>query len=424
MARPSFQALPGTRDLMSPETDRMRALVEVFADEAARAGFGQVVPPMFEDVGVFTRLGEASDVVSKELYDFTDKGDRHIALRPEQTASVCRMYAERRPLSPWKAWYSGPNFRYDKPQKGRFRQFDQVGAEVIGTHDPDADIELIAFAWRFFERIGLTGVRLQLNSLGDSTDRPRYLDALRGYFGQHLGDLSEQSRATLETNPLRVLDSKRREDGPIVASAPVIVDYLSEEAASAFVRVQQGLSALGVPYELAPRLVRGLDYYTRTTFEFAADALDAAQNAVGGGGRYDGLIAALGGPDDPGVGFALGVDRTLLACDEAGVFAPPPTQPDVWVVVTVAGLDAVVLVEELRRAGIRADRAYDGRSMKAQMKAAGRSGAALAAIVGDDEAAAGTVTLRSLSGDIGEEKTQQQVTRSELVRVIKEMLQP
>lgn len=418
MARAEFQTLPGTRDILEPESGRVRRLVETFANEASLAGFGQIVPPMFEDIGVFVRLGEASDVVAKELYAFEDKGGREIALRPEFTASVCRAFAEQRPLLPWKTWYSGSNFRYDKPQKGRYRQFDQVGAEVIGSNDPDVDIELIALAWRFYQRLGLDDVVLMVNTLGDFAERPTYIDALRTYLQANSADLSEQSRTTMEINPLRVLDSKRREDGPIVAEAPLIVDYLSPEAEAAFERVQVGLKALAVPFELTPRLVRGLDYYTRTTFEFVSAGLDAAQSAIGGGGRYDGLVEALGGPPEPGVGFALGVDRTLLACDAAGVFGPAEDAVDVWVVATTPGTEALELVEELRAAGIKADRSYDGRSMKAQMKASNRSGAALALIVGEDEAAAGTVSVRTLRG----EGSQAPVDRSQVVEKVQSLL--
>lgn len=428
MARAEFQTLPGTRDLTEPESGRVRRLVQIFAEEADRAGFGQIVTPMFEDVGVFVRLGEASDVVSKELYSFVDKGGREIALRPEFTASVCRSFAEQRPLIPWKTWYAGPNFRYDKPQKGRYRQFDQVGAEVIGSNDPDIDAELIALAWRFYQRLGMTGVSLMLNTLGDFAERPIYLEALRTYFESNRADLSEQSLTTLEINPLRVLDSKRREDQAIVAEAPVIVDYVSDDAAAAFERVQEGLKALGVPFELAPRLVRGLDYYTRTTFEYVATGLDAAQTAVGGGGRYDGLVEALGGPPEPGVGFALGVDRTLLACEAEGVFGQEGSEVDVWVVVTTPGTDGLELAEELRASGIKTDRSYAGgeggpRSMKAQMKAANRSGAAIALIVGEDEAAAGTVSVRMLrtTGEPGEGQ-QSLVERSQVVEKVRLLL--
>lgn len=418
MARSDFQTLPGTRDLLEPDSGRVRDLVATFAELAEGAGFGQIVTPMFEDVGVFVRLGEASDVVSKELYAFTDKGGRDIALRPEFTASVCRAFAQNRPATPWKTWYAGPSFRYDKPQKGRYRQFDQVGAEVIGSHDPDVDVELIALAWRFYRAIGLSDVTLLVNTLGDAAERPAYLDALRSYFQANLDGLSEQAATTLAVNPLRVLDSKRPQDAALVAQAPVIADYLSDDAATAWQRVTAGLDAVGVPYQIAPRLVRGLDYYTRTTFEFASGALDGAQNAVGGGGRYDGLVAALGGPEEPGVGFALGVDRTLLAAEAEGVFGDDTPSIDVWVVATTTGTDGLELVEELRAAGIRADRAYDGRSMKAQMKRADRSGAAVAVIVGEDEAAAGTVSVRSLRG----EGRQIPVERAGLVSRVSDLL--
>ncbi len=397
MSKALFNALPGTRDLQAPETDRIRALVAIFAEMANGAGFGQVVPPVFEEVGVFARLGEASDVVSKELYDFTDKGGRHIALRPEHTASVCRIFAQRRPLTPWKTWYYGSNFRYDKPQKGRYRQFDQVGVEVIGSNDPDIDTEVVALGWRFFERVGLRSVTLELNSLGDPEDRARYVATLAQYFADHRGDLSEQSQTTLQTNPLRLLDSKRPQDQAIIDGAPS--PDLGDAAAAALARVTDGLDALAVPYRLAPRLVRGLDYYTRTTFEYVSSAIDGAQTAVGGGGRYDGLVEALGGPSEPGVGFALGVDRTLLAADGEEVFGPPDMQPTVWVVSTTDDLTGVRLADALRQNGISADRSYDGRSMKAQMKAANRSGARYAAIVGPDEAESATVVLRSLQTD-------------------------
>jgi len=418
MARPDFQTLPGTRDLLEPDSGRVRRLVDVFAEEADLAGFGQIVPPLFEDVGVFVRLGEASDIVAKELYAFTDKGGRDIALRPEFTASVCRSFVEKRPLTPWKTWYAGPNFRYDKPQRGRYRQFDQVGVEVIGTHDPEVDVELIALAWRFYQRLGLTDLTLLVNTLGDFAERPVYLDALRGYLEANTADLSEQARTTMAVNPLRVLDTKRPGDAEVAAGAPLLVDFLSDGAVDAWMQVQLGLDALEVPYEIAPRLVRGLDYYTRTTFEIISPGLDAAQNAVGGGGRYDGLVAALGGPPEPGVGFALGVDRTLLACDAAGAFPPTDRPVDVWVVATTAGTEALELVEELRRGGLRADRSYDRRSMKAQMKGADRSGAVVALIVGEDEAAAGTVSVRTLRG----EGRQAPVERSRVVEHVSELV--
>ena len=395
-----FQTSPGMRDIMAPESGRWRRFVEVFADVVEPAGYELIVPPMMEDMGVFQRVGEATDVVSKEMYQFTDLGGRHVALRPEQTASVCRAFVQHRPTTPWKAWYAGPNFRYEKPQRGRYRQFDQVGVEVLGVDDAYLDVEVIALGWRFFEALGLRQVTLLLNSLGEPADRARYVEALRAHFEADLDALTAESRITLERNPLRVLDSKRPPDAAVIATAPQLADFLSADAAEHFATVRAGLDALGIPYTVDPRLVRGLDYYLRTTFEFAGGTLDGAQNALGGGGRYDGLVEALGGPPTPGVGFALGLDRTLLACDDEGVFAAPERAVDVFVVDTTGGAEALVVTDEVRRAGHSADRAYDGRSMKAQMKAANRSGAAVAVIIGDDERAAGTAVVRPLrAGD-------------------------
>jgi histidyl-tRNA synthetase len=395
---PAFQASPGTRDILPPESARWRRFVTVFADLADRSGYGLVIPPMFEDRAVFSRIGEATDVVSKEMFDFEDNGGRRLALRPEQTASVVRAFVEHRPVTPWKVWYAGSNFRQERPQKGRYRQFDQVGVEALGVDDPLLDVEVIALAWRFYVALGLSKVTLLLNSLGDAGDRANYADALATYFASRESDLSEQSRATLARNPMRVLDSKRQEDAVVIAEAPGMADHLSPAAADHFAAVQDGLRQLDVPFVIAPRLVRGLDYYRRTTFEFAAESLDAAQDAVGGGGRYDGLAEDLGGPPTPGVGFALGLDRTLLACDAEGVFGPPAPAVDVFVIDTTGGREALALTDELRRAGLGADRAFGSRSMKAQMKQADRSGAALAVIIGTNELAAGTVTVRPLRG--------------------------
>jgi histidyl-tRNA synthetase len=393
---PSFQTSPGTRDILPPQAGRWRALSDVFADTVQSAGYECIIPPMFEDLGVFLRLGDATDIVTKEMYDFVDKGDRHIALRPEQTAGVCRAFAQHRPVTPWKVWYSGPNFRYEKPQAGRYRQFDQVGVEVLGSDDALLDAEVISLAWQFFARIGLSRVELVVNSLGEAHERAAYIEALRAHLESHRGELSEESVATLARNPLRVLDSKRPQDAPVIASAPRITAHLSGESAGHFAAVLAGLDALGVPYRVDEMLVRGLDYYRRTTFEFVSLSLDGAQNAVGGGGRYDGLVEDLGGPATGGVGFAIGVDRTLLACDAEGVFDAGAVELDAFIVDVTDGLAATRLAEALRSAGYSADRAFDGRSMKSQMKAADRSGAALAVIVGADEAASSTCTVRNL----------------------------
>ncbi len=394
---PSFQTSPGTRDILPPQAGRWRALSDVFADTVQSAGYECIIPPMFEDLGVFLRLGDATDIVTKEMYDFVDKGDRHIALRPEQTAGVCRAFAQHRPVTPWKVWYSGPNFRYEKPQAGRYRQFDQVGVEVLGSDDALLDAEVISLAWQFFARLGLSKVELVVNSLGEAHERAAYIEALRAHLQSHRGDLSEESVATLARNPLRVLDSKRPQDAPVIAAAPRISAHLSEASAGHFAAVLAGLDALGVPYRVDEMLVRGLDYYRRTTFEFVSLSLDGAQNAVGGGGRYDGLVEDLGGPATGGVGFAIGVDRTLLACDAEGVFDTGAVALDAFIVDVTDGLAATRLAEALRSAGYSADRAFDGRSMKSQMKAADRSGAALAVIIGADEASSSTCTVRNLA---------------------------
>ena len=393
-----FQAAPGTRDILNPESARWRALIDVFATLAASAGFGEIRTPLFEDLGVFLRLGESSDVVTKQMYDFQDKGGRRVTLRPEFTAGMIRAFVQHNPALPWKAWAEGSVFRYEKPQKGRYRQFNQVDVEVLGTADPMIDVEVIALGWRFYQAIGLTNVRLVINSLGDVECRPTYLAALTEYFAQRIDQLSDEGRATLALNPLRVLDSKREQDVAVVVNAPTMIDSLSPNAAAHFDAVQAGLTALGIPFEIDTRLVRGLDYYRYTLFEFVADSLDSAQNAIGGGGRYDGLVAELGGDDVPGIGFGLGVDRILMACDAEGVFAAPAAVADVFVVDTTGGLEALRLCAELRAAGVRAERAYDNRSMKSQMKAADRSGARVALLVGSNELADGVVTLRPLRG--------------------------
>ena len=393
-----FKTSPGMRDILDPESGRWRRFVSAFEHTVEPAGYRQIIPPLLEDIGVFQRVGEATDVVTKEMYDFVDKGERHVALRPEQTASVCRAFVQHRPVTPWKAWYAGPNFRYEKPQRGRFRQFDQVGIEVLGATDPYLDVEVIALGWHFLAGLGLRRLTLQINSLGEPADREKFMSALSAHFTNDLDALSVESRTTLSKNPLRVLDSKRDEDREIIARAPRIADFHSDEARAHFTSVRTGLERLGIPFVVNERLVRGLDYYRHTTFEYVGGTLDSAQNALGGGGRYDGLVEDLGGPPTPGIGFAIGVDRTLLACDDEGVFEPPISSVRVFVIDTTGGAEALVLTDQLRRSGISADRAFESRSMKSQMKAADRSGAEVALIIGSDELASGTVVVRPLRG--------------------------
>jgi len=410
------------RDILPPESARWRRFVEVFAQVCESAGYGQVIPPLLEDLGVFQRIGDATDVVSKEMYDFEDKGGRHVALRPELTASVCRAFVQHKPVVPWKVWYAGSMFRYEKPQRGRYRQFDQVGIEVLGADDPYLDVEVIALGWEFYRALGLQQVNLLVNSLGEPDDRARYVAALTAHFEANLDALSPESQVTLRKNPLRVLDSKREQDAPLVAAAPHIADFYSPESAAHFEGVQAGLRALDIPFTIDAKLVRGLDYYRRTTFEYQGGTLDSAQNALGGGGRYDGLVESLGGQPTPGVGFALGLDRTLLACEDEGVFAAPPQDVDVFVVDTTGGLEALRLTAELRAAGIRAGRAYENRSMKSQMKVADRSGAAVALIVGTNELEEGTVVVRPLRQHDTDRGAQTAVARTDLIPHLRNLL--
>lgn len=413
-----YKAPVGTRDVLPPESDRWQALVAAFAGHVTRAGYGLVQSPMFEDAGVFARVGEGTDVVRKEMYDFLDKGDRHLALRPEGTASVVRAFVQHRPATPWKAWYAAPSFRYERPQAGRYRQHHQLGVEALGSPDPDLDVEVVALLWDFCAGLGLRQVELVLNSMGTAQDRRRYVDGLRGWLVGRIGDLDPADAEKVEAHPMRVLDSKRPVTIAAIADAPRITDALSADAVEHFERVQAGLRAVGVPFRLEPRLVRGLDYYTHTTFEFVSGALDQAQSTIGGGGRYDGLAESLGGPPTPGIGFGSGIERVLLTCDAEDVFAAPTPGIDVFVVDTAGGDAGRDLSIELRRAGLSADRAYDGRSMKSQMKSADRSGAHLVAIVGPDEAAAVTVTVREMTGD----RTQHTVVRAAAVARITELL--
>ena len=399
-----YRAPKGTRDLVWPDSERRRSFIDLFAEIVSSAGYAEIVLPMFEHVEVFQRLGDGTDVVRKEMYDFEDKGGRNIALRPEQTASIVRAYAEHRPSLPWKVWYAGPNFRYERAQKGRFRQFDQVGIEALGADDPYLDVEVIAIAWRFYEALGLKQVNLSLNSVGSLQDRIVYIEALSEYLEKQKGFLSTEAQETLSSNPLRVLDSKRAEDIEVVSQAPSILEHLSEEANNHFSKVEEGLKKLEIPYLVKPNLVRGLDYYVQTTFEFSTESIDAAQDAIGGGGRYDGLAAEMGAPATPGVGFALGLDRTLMACEAEKTFIGPEQLLQVYVIDTTGGENSLVITDQLRQNGFKVDRSFGDRSMKAQMKAADKSGAKIALIVGEDEVEKGVVTIRDLRGEEGQEE--------------------
>ena len=413
-----FRAPIGTHDVLPPESDRWQSLVAAFAQHVGRAGYGFVQNPMFEEIGVFSRVGEGTDVVRKEMYDFLDKGERHLALRPEGTASVARAFVQHRPTTPWKVWYAAPSFRYERPQAGRFRQHHQLGLEALGSADPDLDVEIITILWDFYASIGRTQVELLLNSMGTADDRRTYIDSIRAWLAVRADQLDPADAAKIAEHPMRVLDSKRPITIAAIGDAPRITDHLSPDAVAHFDRVRSGLTALGVPFRLEPRLVRGLDYYTHTTFEFVSGALDAAQSTIGGGGRYDGLVEALGGPSTPGIGFGTGIERVLLTCDAEGVFPAPESRVSVYVIDTTGGEAGRDLSVELRRAGIAAERAFDGRSMKSQMKSADRSGAAIAVIIGSDELEAGSVAIRPMRVD----RPQQLVRRDSIVSAIAELL--
>jgi len=396
----AFQAPKGVPDYLPPDSAEFVAVRDGLLGAARRAGYGDVELPIFEDTALFARgVGESTDVVSKEMYTFADRGDRSVTLRPEGTAGVMRAVIEHgldRGALPVKLCYAGPFFRYERPQAGRYRQLQQVGIEAIGIDDPALDAEVIAVADEGFRSLGLRGFRLEITSLGDDTCRPQYRELLQDYlFGLDLDDATKQ-RA--ELNPLRVLDDKRPHIREMTADAPVMLDHLSEETDRHFRTVLAHLDALGVPYVVNRRLVRGLDYYTKTTFEFVHDGL-GAQSGIGGGGRYDGLMSELGGQDLSGIGFGLGVDRTMLALRAEGVTAGDVTRCDVFGV--PLGGDAKIelarLAAALRAAGLRVDLAYGDRGVKGAMRAADRSGARVALVAGDRDIEAGTVGVKDLT---------------------------
>ncbi|MET0315375.1 MAG: histidine--tRNA ligase [Rhodococcus fascians] len=401
MSKPStFSAPKGIPDYVPPNSSEFVAVREGLLTAARNAGYGHIELPIFEDTGLFARgVGESTDVVSKEMYTFADRGDRSFTLRPEGTAGVMRAVIEHgldRGALPVKLAYAGPFFRYERPQAGRYRQLQQVGVEAIGMDDPALDAEVVAVADNGFRSLGLTDFRLEITSLGDDTCRPQYRELLQEFlFGL---PLDEATRTRARINPLRVLDDKRPEVREMTSDAPLMLDHLSDTARAHFDEVLAHLDALKVPYVVNPRMVRGLDYYTKTTFEFVHDGL-GAQSGIGGGGRYDGLMAQLGGQELSGIGFGLGVDRTMLALAAEGKSAGSPARCAVFGV--PLGSDAkariVAIAGELRGKGISVDLAYGNRGVKGAMKAADRSGAQFALVLGDKELADGKVVVKELS---------------------------
>ncbi|WP_432100218.1 histidine--tRNA ligase [Streptomyces sp. WAC 04229] len=396
----TFKAPKGTYDLLPPESAKFLAVREAIAAPLRNSGYGYIETPGFENVELFARgVGESTDIVTKEMYVFETKGGDRLALRPETTAPVLRAVLEanlhKAGNLPVKVWYSGSQYRYERPQKGRYRHFSQVGAEAIGAEDPALDAELIILADQSYRALGLRNFRILLNSLGDQECRPVYRAALQDFLRGL--DLDEDTLRRAEINPLRVLDDKRPEVQQQLTDAPLLRDYLCDACKAYHEEVRDLITAAGVVFEDDPKLVRGLDYYTRTTFEFVHDGL-GSQSAVGGGGRYDGLSEMIGGPSLPSVGWALGVDRTVLALEAEGIELDIPSATSVYAVPLGEEARRILFakVTELRKNGVAADFSYGGKGLKAAMKAANRSGARYALVLGERDLADGVVQLKDM----------------------------
>jgi histidyl-tRNA synthetase len=408
----ALQPVRGTRDILGEDQRRHAHVVNTARRVAGLYGFDEWSTPIFEDTRVFARtLGDTSDVVTKEMYSFVDRGGDSITLRPENTAGICRALVTGGLTQslPQKVFYAGPMFRYERPQKGRYRQFHQIGAELIGAPEPLADAEIIALGWHILTALGLAGdVVLELNTLGDTPSRDAYRAALVAYFQAHAGALSADSRDRLARNPLRILDSKDQADRALIAGAPTISVYLTPDAAAFYAAVQAHLVRLGVPFVENPRIVRGLDYYSHTAFEFVTTRL-GAQGTVMAGGRYDGLVAEMGGPPTPAVGWAAGIERLSMLLTES------PAAPRAVCVVPMgeaAEAAALAVLQDLRRGGVRAEMAYRG-NFKRRLERANRIGARAVVILGEDEIARGVAAVKDLATG-----TQTEVALTDVARVL------
>jgi histidyl-tRNA synthetase len=397
----------GTQDFIPPQTGRWQELEARIHALAHRYGYGEIRTPLFESTDLFVRgVGETTDIVEKEMYTFLDKGERSMTLRPEWTAPVMRALLQHNLLQagPQRLYYIGPIFRYERPQAGRYRQAHQFGVECIGYKGPEADVEVIALAMHLFRSYGLN-VTLNLNSIGDDVCRPSYREALLAHFRPHLHELSADSQRRLERNPLRLLDSKATEDQPFLDNAPSFEEYLCDDCREHFNKVKQYLTQIAIPFVVNPRIVRGLDYYTRTVFEFTSDAL-GAQSTVCAGGRYDDLIESLGGPKMPAVGFGLGLERLLMTIEAAGASAEAARSGIQIIPLGEQAREVLVTLTALLRYSLSVPIFidYDNRKLLAQLKAADRNNARYALIVGSDELQAGEATLRDLA-----ERTEQRI---------------
>jgi len=391
----------GTKDILPDTVDRWLYVEQKIRQLCQSFGYQEIRTPMFEHTELFQRgIGDTTDVVEKEMYSFTDRGGRNITLRPENTAAAVRSFLEHKLYAEnalTKLFYIGSMFRYDRPQKGRYREFHQFGVEALGSSDPAVDAEVIILAMRFLESLGLKELTLSINSVGDPSCRPVYRERLREFFHDRLDCLCDDCRSRYERNPLRILDCKKESCHQLSEGVPEISECLCDDCRSHFEKVKAYLESAGIPYTCDPRLVRGLDYYTKTAFEIKYPPL-GAQSAIAGGGRYDGLVEEIGGPSTPAVGFAAGLERVMLALETQGLYESAPRQSDVFVISLgeKAQIPAFSLLMSLRDAGLTALMDYSGRSLKAQMKQADKAGARFAAILGEDEIRDGTATLRNM----------------------------
>ncbi|WP_256756777.1 histidine--tRNA ligase [Cohnella sp. WQ 127256] len=397
----NFQKPPGTQDILPGNSELWQFVENTARDICRRYRFSEIRTPIFEGTELFKRgVGETTDIVEKEMYTFEDRGKRSMTLRPEGTAGVVRSYVENKLYGEpdlTKLYYIGPMFRYERAQAGRFRQFHQFGIEALGSSDPALDAEVIALGYMFYAELGLKGVTVDLNSVGTPAVRAAFREKLLAFLLPIKEDLCKDCQARMDRNPLRVLDCKVDQDK--FTNAPSIVDSLDEECETHFARVRECLDEMGIPYNLNSRLVRGLDYYTHTAFEYKAQGIGAI-DTIGGGGRYNGLVAEVGGDDKPGVGLGLGLERTLLLLESQGIKPDLGNNADVYVVALGDRAEKALpqLLQQLRTAGIAAERDYQGRKTKAQFKAAERSGARFAAVLGDDELDRGEISLRPVTG--------------------------
>ena len=412
------QAPKGTQDMLPQASHRWQSIEKSMREIAALAGYREIRTPMFEHTELFQRgVGDATDVVQKEMYTFEDKGRRSITLKPEGTAGAVRAFIEAHMYAdalPCKLYYvSNPCFRYEKPQSGRLRQFHQNGVEVFGAKDASVDAEIIQLAMRVLSANGIDGLRLNINSIGCPTCRSAYLDALRDYLRPKLPTLCKTCQERFDRNPMRILDCK--EDADKLTDAPAMLDHLCDECAAHFEKLKAYLAALGLEYQIDPRIVRGLDYYTKTVFEIITDTPDGGELTVCGGGRYDGLVEELGGPEMPGIGWGMGVERMLMVQDMRGTAPAEPDGLDVFVVTLgdEARLAGVKLVNDLRERGVRADLDHAARSMKAQFKFANKVGAGKVVVIAGDELEKGVVKLRDMAAS-----TETEVSRTEIVDLL------